>query len=1020
MRQKVVIDFTSRIPLLVVLLLFFTLIPFPISSIRVANAAPAPGTTAISPTDGTGSPVSLGTVITSAASPTLTVPTDLCTASCVVTGGTRDGNNLFHSFGDFSIGTLDSARFQTELLNPLPDTSITNILGRVTGGNPSNIFGSLNSATYYPSANLFLMNPAGFLFGQNATVNVGGMMTFTTANRMQLTDGGRFNANHNAIPADLLTAAPVAAFGFIGSDPAAIDFTGGHLTVTNGTGITLVGGDINLSPHLSEAPSSITAPGRQILLTSVDGQGEVAADTGVPTPDLPLGTITLGQDSILSTAGDSAFGGGSGGSISIRGGKLVATKSTIASSPTPLSTGVGGEVTIAVTGSATFTDSTIRTSPVFDFSFTGSAGPISVTANEGLTMTSTTIDTSAFFAGGDAGPVILNSTNGPISLTDSFISTNASAPGNGGRVTITGKDVTLTNSGITTDIDTGLSDLTIDPLDLGLFRPGAVTVKAQNTLTFSGSPFGDPFTPIISARATGTLLDAGSVTITGKTVNLSNGFIDVNMNQGQIPSPGSSGTIKILGNNINLSQFSLQSFNAGFPASTGNGGSIILQGHDNSLADDIQLTNLQIVAASVTGGGAGTIEFQTNALTLNNTRVSANSAGSGPGGSVAVHGAQTVTLQDNSVMSASAASTGNATQGPFGSAGSVLVETEQLTMQGGSALKAADLPTSKGNAGNITVRGTDGTAQSILIDGAGTGIFTDAEGNGAGGDINLFANTVTLQNGGTLSAKTSGAEATATGGSITVHATDHVTITDGSSITASSTGPGNAGDIKIDAGQTFVATNSENAVTTRADDASGGNITLIATDTVQLTNSRINASVADGSGGGGNISIDPQYVILQGSQILAQAAQGQGGAITITTNLFLPDAISIVSADSGSGVNGTVTIQSPNSPASGQIHPLGNQPLEAMALLNQRCAALAGGEFSSFTVAGRDTLPTEPGSWLASPLAMLSTKAEPRARSDEERSVTKSENSLLSLRHISPAGFLTQAFAGDWSSGCQS
>jgi large exoprotein involved in heme utilization and adhesion len=137
---------------------------------------------------------------------------------------------------------------------------------------------------------------------------------------------------------------------------------------------------------------------------------------------------------------------------------------------------------------------------------------------------------------------------------------------------------------------------------------------------------------------------------------------------------------------------------------------------------------------------------------------------------------------------------------------------------------------------------------------------------------------------------------------------------------------------------------------------------------VLLENSRVSASVADGSGGGGNISIDPQFVILQNSQILAQAAQGQGGAITIIANLFLSDANSIVNADSGSGVNGTITIQSPNAPISGQIQPLGKTPLIATSLLNQHCASLAGGQFSSFTVAGRDSLPTEPGSWLASPL----------------------------------------------------
>ena len=165
-------------------------------------------------------------------------------------------------------------------------------------------------------------------------------------------------------------------------------------------------------------------------------------------------------------------------------------------------------------------------------------------------------------------------------------------------------------------------------------------------------------------------------------------------------------------------------------------------------------------------------------------------------------------------------------------------------------------------------------------------------------------------------------------------------------------------------------------------------------------------------------------MVLQNSQILAQAVQGPGGNIAITTNLLLPDANSVISASSQFGVNGTVTIQSPNAPASGKIQPLGKSPLLATTLLNQRCAALAGGEFSSFTVAGRDSLPAEPGSWLASPLPALSVDARPAVRGEGLVGMTPGESlgetALLSLRQIAPAGFLTQAFAVDWSAGCQS
>ena len=192
-------------------------------------------------------------------------------------------------------------------------------------------------------------------------------------------------------------------------------------------------------------------------------------------------------------------------------------------------------------------------------------------------------------------------------------------------------------------------------------------------------------------------------------------------------------------------------------------------------------------------------------------------------------------------------------------------------------------------------------------------------------------------------------------------------------------------------------------------------------------NSPISTSVRGGAGSGGNITIDPNVVVLLNSQITAQADQGAGGNITITTPLFLADSSSLVSASSERGVNGTVTIQSPNAPASGHIQPLDKSPLQATSLLNQRCASLADGEFSSFTVAGRDSLPTEPGSWLASPLATLNAgmglgaKAEGvRAEGMTLESSSTGETPLLSLRQIAPAGFLTQAFAVDWSASCQS
>ena len=175
----------------------------------------------------------------------------------------------------------------------------------------------------------------------------------------------------------------------------------------------------------------------------------------------------------------------------------------------------------------------------------------------------------------------------------------------------------------------------------------------------------------------------------------------------------------------------------------------------------------------------------------------------------------------------------------------------------------------------------------------------------------------------------------------------------------------------------------------------------------------------DGTGGGGSVDIDPQFVILQNSQILANAVFGPGGNINITTNLLLPDSASVISASSQFGQQGTIFIQSPISPASGKILPLGQKPLIPATLLSQRCAALAGSNASSFTVAGRDSLPAEPSGWLSSPLALAtSDSASGEVGSPTSRDEPLGETPLISLRRIAPPGFLTQSFATDSSAGC--
>lgn len=168
-----------------------------------------------------------------------------------IEGGTKTGSNLFHSFDKFGLDQGQIANFKS-------DSSIQNIFGRVTGGEASVINGLIQVTG--GNSNLFLMNPAGIIFGSKASLNVPAAFTATTANGIRLN-----NQWLNAVGTNNysnLTGNP-DAFAFKQSGGGIIN--NGNLIVASGQNLTLLGGTVI-------STGRVEAAGGQVNITAVQGE----------------------------------------------------------------------------------------------------------------------------------------------------------------------------------------------------------------------------------------------------------------------------------------------------------------------------------------------------------------------------------------------------------------------------------------------------------------------------------------------------------------------------------------------------------------------------------------------------------------------------------------------------------------------------------------------------------------------------------------------------------------------------
>lgn len=229
-----------------------------------------------------------------------------------IEGGTTAGGNLFHSLRQFSFPTGYEAFFNNAL-------TINNIITRVTGGQVSNIDGLIRANG---TANLYLINPSGIIFGSNARLNIGGAFIGSTADSIRFADGSTFSAK-NPQNTSLLTINVPIGLQF-GSQPAHIinQSQPVGLTVQPRQTLALIGGNVSL------VGGWLTAPQGRIELGSVGSNGEVSIAPGLVFGYQGVqnfGDIQLSQQAGVVT---------NGGDIQVQGKRLFVSDRSIISTST--------------------------------------------------------------------------------------------------------------------------------------------------------------------------------------------------------------------------------------------------------------------------------------------------------------------------------------------------------------------------------------------------------------------------------------------------------------------------------------------------------------------------------------------------------------------------------------------------------------------------------------------------------------------------------------------------------------
>jgi filamentous hemagglutinin family protein len=645
--------------------------------------------------------------------PTLSTQVTLEGRNFSITGGTQAGDNLFHSFEQFSLLRGWSAFFDHAL-------SIQNIIARVTGGSVSNINGLIKTND---DANLFLINPSGIIFGRGARLNIGGSFIASTAEQIKFADSSTFNAK-NVQAQPLLTLSAPVGLQFGNVPKGVIANEGSLLRVDPKKTIALVGGEISLQGSIFSAPEGrielgSVASDSFVSLIPVNNRWTLgfegtqnyqdihisngtALNVGNPfiTKKLGLGDIQL-QGRNISIIDNSIIGGtnnssSGGGAIIIKSSESVNIIDSDLNSRT-ISTGAAGDVLIE-TKRLTISSSGSSEQQPGIFASTGSIGRLAKNNNLG-----------------QGGQIIVNASEF-IDIKNGIVSSKTFGTGNAGGIQISTKQLILRDGGqISSTTENKGDGGTININTSGSINISGTVNLGDNELIPSGI-----FAQTLRKETSG---NGGNVVVTTKSLVVNaGGTISVSSDQ---DSMGEAGRLDIDALSIEVS---------------GADSSIQAEGKDFQTAGNlnIQTDTLTVQAgASISvssKGQAGDLIISANEIYLDNGSLTAETGASGPEGSgnIQLQNVKFLQLSNGSEISAEATGTANG--------GNIFIDAADgfvVGVPGGdSTIKAS---AGRGQGGNITItaKGIYGFAEGKEVMGNGINEIDASSDYGPSGTVQL-------------------------------------------------------------------------------------------------------------------------------------------------------------------------------------------------------------------------------------------------------------------------------------------